>query len=249
VLMVHDRVRFERRYDLTERVLPPGLDLSAPTAHEAAVELLVQSARALGVGTGADLTDYFRLPSGYARPALADALASGLLERVEVQGWSKPAFMEPGTPVPRRAGHEPVLLSPFDSLVWYRDRAERLFDFHYRIEVYLPPAKRQHGYYTMPVLAGGRLVARVDPKHDRKAGALLLRGLVVEEGVPAGEAIEATAAAAWRLAVHLRAGEVVIGDGMPARIATSLAAALSSSRPPEAAPAAGALTMVEADLG
>jgi uncharacterized protein YcaQ len=236
VLMVHDRVRFERRYDLTERVLPLGLDLSRPTAHEAAVQLTVLGARSLGVGTAADLADYFRLPSGHAKPALADALASGLLEQVEVQGWLKPAFMEPGTPLPRRVAHEPVLLSPFDSLIWFRDRAERLFDFHYRIEVYVPAAKRQHGYYTMPVLAGGRLVARVDPKHDRKAGALLLRGLVVEDGVAPSEAIGATAAAAWRLAVHLRASQVAIGDGMPAPVATSLAAALSAARPPEAGP-------------
>ncbi len=226
VLMVHDRLRFERRYDLAERVLPPGLDLSEPTPHEAAVELAVLAARALGVGTAADLADYFRLRPEHAGPALAEALSSGRLQQVTVQGWAKPAFMEPGTPVPRRAEHAPVLLSPFDSLIWSRQRAERLFGFRYRIEVYVPAAKRQHGYYTMPVLADGRLVARVDPKHDRKAGILVLRGLAVEEGVATGEAAAATAEAAWRLASHLGAGDLAVGDGMPGRLATSLTAAV-----------------------
>jgi uncharacterized protein YcaQ len=243
VLMVHDRVRFERRYDLTERVLPPGLDLSTPTWPEAAVELTVLAARALGVGTAADLADYFRLRPELAKPALAEALASGLLQEVAVRGWQKPAYIEPGTPIPRRAEHAPVLLSPFDSLIWRRERAERLFGFRYRIEVYVPAAKRQHGYYTMPVLAGGRLVARVDPKHDRKAGALLLRGLVIEDGVAADEAVDVTAAAAWRLAAYLGADGVTVGDGMARGLGTALAAAAAAHGPAAAAahgPAAAA---------
>jgi uncharacterized protein YcaQ len=235
VLLVHDRVRFERRYDLAERVLPPGLDLDPPTWQEAALELTVMGARALGVGTAADLADYFRLRPQDAKPALAEALASGLLQEVSVQGWQKPAYIEPGTPVPRRAEHAPVLLSPFDSLIWRRERAEALFGFRYRIEVYVPAAKRQHGYYTMPVLAGGRLVARVDPKHDRREGVLLLRGLAVEDGVATDEAVAVTAAGAWRLAHHLGADGVVVGDGMRRELGTSLAAAVSAWRPPSAA--------------
>jgi len=234
VLMVHDRVRFERRYDLAERVLPPGLDLTPPTWAEAAVELTVLGARALGVGTAADLADYFRLPPQFAKPALAEAVASGLLQEVAVQGWQKPAYIEPGTPIPRRAEHAPVLLSPFDSLIWRRERAERLFGFHYRIEVYVPAAKRQHGYYTMPVLAGGRLVARVDPKHDRRAGVLLLRGLAVEDGVAPVEAVTVAAGAAWRLADYLGADGVEVGNGMARGLGTSLAAAVSTHRPPGA---------------
>jgi uncharacterized protein YcaQ len=228
VLLVHDRVRFERRYDLAERVLPPGLDLSEPTPVEAAVELTVLAARALGVGTAADLADYFRLRPEHAKPALAEALASGLLQQVAVRGWPKPAFMEPGTPIPRRLGHAPVLLSPFDSLIWSRERTERLFGFHYRIEVYVPAAKRQYGYYTMPVLADGRLVARVDPKHDRKAGVLLLRNLVMEDAVNVEEAAADTASAAWRLASYLGADDVAVGDGMPPSMARSLTAALAA---------------------
>jgi uncharacterized protein len=237
VLMVHDRVRFERRYDLAERVLPPGLDLSAPSWREAALELTMIGVRALGVGTAADLADYFRLRPEHAKPALAEALASGLLQEVTVRGWTRPAYLEPGTPIPRRAEHPPVLLSPFDSLIWRRERAERLFGFHYRIEVYVPAAKRQHGYYTMPVLAGGRLVARVDPKHDRKEGVLLLRGLAVEDGVAADEALAATAEAAWRLADHLGADGVAVGDGVRGGLGGELAAALDAQRPASAASA------------
>src|SRR6266545_2554511 len=231
VVLVRDRVRFERRYDLAERVLPAGLDLTEPTAHEAAVELTVLAARALGVATAADLADYFRLRTGEAKAALAEALASGLLQEVGVQSWPKPAYLLPGTTLPRRAVHPPVLLSPFDSLIWSRQRTERLFDFHYRIEVYVPAAKRQHGYYTMPLLADGRPIARVDPKHDRQTGALVLRNVVLEEGVAPDEAAAAAAAAAWRLAAYLRAGRVEVSQEVPPRLAAHVRRSLARQAP------------------
>lgn len=229
VLLVYDRVRFERRYDLAERVLPAAVDLSEPSAGEAAVELTLLAARALGVATAADLADYFRLPPDEAKAGLAESLASGLLQEVRVQDWHKPAYLLPGTPLPRRALHPPVLLSPFDSLIWSRQRTERLFGFDYRLEIYVPAAKRQHGYYTMVVLAGGRPIARVDPKHDRATGRLLLRNLVIEDGVDHGEAVQATTDAARRLAGYLGTSEVATSDGMPRGLAQLLERTLQTT--------------------
>jgi uncharacterized protein len=226
VLLVHDRVNFERRYDLAERVLPPGVDTTEPTPAEAALELTLLAARALGVATAADLADYFRLRPAEARAALAEALAAGLLQEVTVAGWPRPAYLLPGIRVPRRPAHPPVLLSPFDSLIWSRERTERLFGFRYRLEVYVPAARRVHGYYTMPVLADGRLVARVDPKHDRRNGRLLLRSLHLEPAADPARAVAATAAAAGRLAAHLGADRVEAGDAMPATLAGALRATL-----------------------
>jgi hypothetical protein len=229
-VLVHDRVNFERRYDLAERILPAGLDTSEPKAAEAALGLTVLAAGALGVGTAADLADYFRLGSADARLALAEAVGSGLLEEVAVAGWAKPAYLVPGSRVPRRVAHPPVLLSPFDSLIWSRERTQRLFGFRYRLEVYVPAAKRVHGYYTMPVLHRGELVARVDPKYDRPTGRLLLRALHLEDGRAPADAVTATAVAATRLAAHLGADRVEAGDAMPARLARGLRAALRAAR-------------------
>lgn len=253
VLLVHDRVRFERRYDLAERVLPAGLDLSAPTQEEAAAELLLLAARALGVATAPDLEDYFRLPGRLARPVIAELTAAGLLEEVAVQGWSLPGCLLPGTTIPRKAGFPPTLLSPFDSVIWAslsgaRERTQRLFGFDYRLEIYVPAAKRLHGYYTTPVLAGGRLIGRVDPKLDRKAGRLLLRAVHLEPGVDLDEGIAATASAAWRLAGALGAAEValdgaaldgVASDGQLVPGTARLAAASIAAHAPGATPTPG----------
>jgi uncharacterized protein YcaQ len=228
-LLVHDRVNFERRYDLAERVLPPGTDTSEPTAAEAALELTLLAARALGVGTAADLADYYRLRPADARAALAEALAAGLLREVAVAGWAKPAYLPPGTGVPRRVAHPPVLLSPFDSLIWSRERTERLFGFTYRLEVYVPAGKRVHGYYTLPLLLDGRLVARVDPKYERQTGVLILRRLTIEDGVAADVALAGTAAAAWRLATHLKASDVEAGPDLPRALARGLTVELRRS--------------------
>jgi uncharacterized protein YcaQ len=181
------------------------------------------------VATMADLADYFRLPLVQTRAAVAEATAAGLLRRVEVEGWAKPAYLTAGARVPARIQHPPLLLSPFDSLVWSRRRTERLFGFRYLLEVYVPPAKRQYGYYTMPVLAGGELIARVDPKFDRARGRLVLRGLTVEDGVAPAEAVAATAAAARLLATHLGAVGVEPGEAVQATLARPLVAALASA--------------------
>src|SRR3954452_21336488 len=167
-----DRRNFERVYDLTERVIPQHvLDLPTPSEEEAHRQLLLIAARSCGVATLADLADYFRLRVPVARPRVDELVEAGLLQPVEVSGWGKPAYVVPGTAVPRRTDGRGLLV-PFDPLIWFRDRTERLFGFHYRIEIYVPAAKRTHGYYVLPFLLGDALVARVDLKSDRQAGLL-----------------------------------------------------------------------------
>ncbi len=172
---------FARLYDLAERVIPAHV-LAAPTpdADEAKKELLVLAASYSGVGTAADLADYHRL--SHTRTHLAELVEEGRLVATTVEGWGKPAFMHPDAKRPRRIAAR-ALLSPFDPVVWFRDRAERLFGFHYRIEIYVPEPKRQYGYYVLPFLLGDTLVGRVDLKADRKAGTLLVQGSYGEPGI------------------------------------------------------------------
>ncbi|WP_157421378.1 winged helix-turn-helix domain-containing protein [Actinoalloteichus hymeniacidonis] len=174
---------FERRYDLPERVLPAAvLATPEPEPADAARELIVRSAEALGVATEPDLRDYYRLPPKASQRAVAEAVESGALEEVAVRGWTRPAYRHPEARTPRTVTGR-ALLCPFDPLVWRRERAERIFDFHYRIEIYVPEPKRVFGYYVFPFLLDGRLVARVDLKADRQAGVLRAQGAFAEDGV------------------------------------------------------------------
>ncbi len=177
------RVNFERLYDVPERVLPAAvLEMPTPSEAEAQRELLLFAARRLGVATEPDLGDYFRLPRAESKARLAELVEAGSLRTVAVTGWGAPAYAPADLAVPRRIRAR-ALLTPFDSMVWARERTERLFGFRYRIEIYTPAAKRVHGYYVLPSLLGDRLVARVDLKSDRQAGVLRVHGAFAEPRV------------------------------------------------------------------
>jgi uncharacterized protein len=224
---------FARLYDLAERVIPADvLAEPAPPAHEAKKELLVLAAKHHGVGTASDLTDYHRL--SHTRALLAELVEEGRLVRASVHGWSKPAFMHPDATVPRRVSAR-ALLSPFDPVVWNRERIERLFGFHYRIEIYVPAPKRRYGYYVLPFLLGDELVARVDLKADRRSATLLVQSAFGEAGIDeryvAGElAAELASMAQW---LGLDAGISVAGRGdLAPALSRAVAAVSSDSRVP-----------------
>ncbi len=204
------RINFERHYDLAERILPPEIQRApAPAPADAQRELVRIAARALGIAAEPDLGDYFRLPRAVSRARVAELVAAGELREVEVRGWGVPAYLWPAAARPRRVRAR-ALLSPFDSLIWFRPRTERLFGFRYRIEIYTPQAKRLHGYYVLPFLLGETLVARVDLKSDRQSRVLRVQGAYAEPGVDRGHVAAELAAELQLTAGWLGLGAVVV---------------------------------------
>ncbi|HET6794107.1 MAG TPA: crosslink repair DNA glycosylase YcaQ family protein [Acidimicrobiales bacterium] len=202
-LAAYRSASFERVYDLPERVLPADvLAAPTPTPEDAHRALILRAARALGVATAADLADYHRVPVASARLRAAELVEAGQLLKVRVEGWAGPAYVPAGARPRRPRRAHATALSPFDSLIWYRQRASRLFGFDYRIEIYVPGPDRRHGYYVLPLLLGDELVARLDLKADRARSALLVAGAHLEPGAdvstvaPAAGA-EARAIASW----------------------------------------------------
>jgi uncharacterized protein len=207
------RRNFERLYDLTERVVPEAVAASpVPSREDAQRELMLMGARAMGVATARDLRDYYRLPTKDAAVRLKELVEEGKLLPVAVEGWKQQAYLHRDAKVPRQSQVADVaaLLSPFDSLIWERQRTQRLFDFHFRLEIYTPVHKRLHGYYVLPLLLGERIVGRVDLKSERQSGCLQVKGGSVEPGIKVSAVIAPLTDLLAQLAQWLGLATVVV---------------------------------------
>ncbi|WP_068875687.1 MULTISPECIES: winged helix-turn-helix domain-containing protein [unclassified Phenylobacterium] len=195
------RGTFERVYGLPHKVLPAAIhDAPTPPRDEAQRRLVAIAARAMGVATERDLRDYFRMGVAETRARVGELAEAGALTPVTVKGWREPAYLDPAARRPRKIAAQ-ALLSPFDNLIWFRERTERMFGVRIRLEIYTPAEKRTHGYYVLPFLEGDAITARVDLKADRKAGVLIVQSAHAEPwasaDTPANLAAELRRMAAW----------------------------------------------------
>jgi uncharacterized protein YcaQ len=220
------RRNFARVYDLVERVIPDEiLTMRTPSSEEAQRQLIAIAGRALGVATETDLRDYFRLKPGEARTRIAELVEEGELVPVTVE--KSKAYLHRDAKIPRRVEAR-ALISPFDPLIWERKRPERLFRFRYRIEIYTPANKRQHGYYVLPFLLGDELVARVDLKAERKAGRLHVLSALEEPGADRDKVGNALAEELTLLARWVGLEEIAVAER--GSLAAPLRAALKNAR-------------------
>jgi uncharacterized protein YcaQ len=217
------RPNFARVYDLAERIIPREHYRRKVDREDAQRELIRLAARSHGVGTAADLADYYRMPIREARRRIRELVNARELREVRVEDWREPAYLHPKARTPSRI-EASSLLSPFDPLVWFRPRVSRLFGFDYRIEIFVPQSKRKWGYYVLPFLLGDRLVARVDLKLNRKDNRLTVPAAHIERGMKLGTVAGALAAELRLLAAWLGAGSVTVGRR--GRLARALAAAV-----------------------
>ncbi|EGD54057.1 winged helix-turn-helix domain-containing protein [Gordonia neofelifaecis] len=218
---------FHRRYDLAERVVGADRVDARVDRRDAHRELVARSAAAHGVGTVADLADYYRLKTADVREVLPDLIDAGEVSLVGVDGWAEPAYLHCDARTPR-AVRRSALLSPFDPLVFFRPRTQRLFDFHYRIEIYVPEHKRVHGYYVLPYLMDEELVARVDLKADRAAGTLRVLSAHLEPGADPSAVSDSLACDLGRLAAWRGLDTVDVSGG--GDLAKRLTAAVAAQR-------------------
>jgi uncharacterized protein YcaQ len=207
-LTTANRRNFERIYDLSERVFPNFRpeEVSETEGHRMLIQV---AAKALGIATATDLCDYFRLVPKVGRRGIEELVAAGELIQVKVDGWSQPALLDPKARLPRQLEVK-ALVSPFDPLLWDRRRAERLFGFRYRIEIYTPAHKREHGYYVVPFLLGDAFVARLDLKADRATGTLRVLSAHHEPAVDPKEVVEPLGAELAELARWLKLERIVV---------------------------------------
>ncbi len=212
---VADRLpNFQRVYDLPGRLIDARHLERRVSRDDAQRELLRLAAESYGIATMRDLADYYRMSSREAAPRVAELVESGDVRQVEVEGWKAPGFLARDARAPRRLSCS-SLLSPFDPLVWFRPRAERLFDFHYRIEIYVPANKRKWGYYVLPYLLDDRIVARVDLKADRKNKQLLVLATHKEENIDEDRSVEHLAEELKSLASWLKLERVKVSRRGP----------------------------------
>lgn len=233
-LMVARRQNFQRVYDLRERVRPDWTDALLPPADEVRRALALKAVRALGLARAEWVGDYFRTPKRETKETVERLGREGLLLRVEVEGWKEPAYAHPDNrrlveraAAGRLAPELTTLLSPFDPLVWDRARARALFDFDYRLECYTPGPRRRYGYFTLPVLSRGRLVARLDPKAHRTEGVFEVKSIHLEPGVePTDELLDDIARALRECAAWHHTPEVTLRRTTPSRLAAPLRRAI-----------------------